>query len=89
MTDSVLHLFLATELDVVDHDRHGPEEEYMDILHLPLETALEMVDRGEIRDAKTIIGLLMVDRRLARGDLGPTPATTTAPAAPLAATTEG
>lgn len=71
MTDSVLHLFLATDLDVVEDERHGPEEEHMEVLHLPFEVALAMVERGEIRDAKTIIGLLLVARRLERGDLGP------------------
>ena len=72
MTDSVLHLFLATELTPVDVDRHGPEEDHMEIVHMPFEVALAMVERGEIHDAKTIIGLLMVARRLERGDLGPT-----------------
>ncbi|MEO6123858.1 MAG: NUDIX hydrolase [Ilumatobacteraceae bacterium] len=71
MTDAVLHLFLATDLEVVDNERHGPEEQHMDVLHLPLETALAMVERGEIHDAKTIIGLLLVARRLERGDLRP------------------
>ncbi|MEO7398008.1 MAG: NUDIX hydrolase [Ilumatobacteraceae bacterium] len=69
MTDSVLHLFVATGLEVVDRDLHGPEEEHMDVLHLPLETALAMIEGGEIRDAKTIIGLLLVARRLERGDI--------------------
>ncbi len=74
MTDSVLHLFLATELEVVDQRPHGPEEQHMEVVHLPLGTALEMVERGEIHDAKTIIGLLLVARQLDRGDLGrPTP----------------
>jgi len=68
MTDSVLHLFLATELTQVAQELHGPEEEHIEIVHLPLETALDMIERGEIHDAKTIIGLLMVARRLARTD---------------------
>ena len=68
MTDSVLHLFLATDLVQVAQELHGPEEEHIEIVHLPLETALDMIDRGEIHDAKTIIGLLMVARRLARSD---------------------
>jgi len=68
MTDSVLHLFLATELTQVAQDLHGPEEEHIEIVHLPLEAALAMIDRGEIHDAKTIIGLLMVARRLAHSD---------------------
>jgi nudix-type nucleoside diphosphatase (YffH/AdpP family) len=68
MTDSVLHLFVATDLTQVGQELHGPEEENLEVLHLPLETALAMIDDGEIRDAKTIIGLLMVARRLQLGD---------------------
>jgi 8-oxo-dGTP pyrophosphatase MutT (NUDIX family) len=79
MTDSVLHLFLATDLVVVDNERHGPEEQHMEVLHLPLDTALAMVERGEIRDAKTVIGLLLVARRLERGDLGPPGGSSPAP----------
>ena len=70
MTDSVLHLFLATELAPVSQQLHGPEEEHLEVLHVPFETALAMVEDGRIRDAKTIIGLLLVARRLERGDVG-------------------
>ena len=38
----------------------------MEVLHMPLAEAVEMVRRGEIHDAKTIIGLLLVERRVAR-----------------------
>jgi ADP-ribose pyrophosphatase len=69
MTDSVLHLYLATELTPVDRDVHGPEESHMDVLHLPLSDAVDMVVRGEIDDAKTVIGLLLVDRRVREGSL--------------------
>jgi len=64
MTDSVLHLYLATELTTVERDLHGPEEAHMDVVRLPLKQAVDMVVRGEINDAKTVIGLLLVDRRL-------------------------
>ena len=64
MTDSVLHLYLATDLSPVERDLHGPEEVDMDVLHMPLAEAVEKVARGEINDAKTVIGLLLVDRRL-------------------------
>jgi ADP-ribose pyrophosphatase len=64
MTDSVLHLYLATDLATVPATAHGLEEEYMEIVELPLAEALDMVVGGEIRDAKTVIGLLLVDRRL-------------------------
>lgn len=68
MTDSVTTLYLATHLSAVEDDRHGPEEEHMEILHVPLDVALEMVDRGEIRDAKSVAGLLLTDRHLRRAD---------------------
>ena len=67
MTDSVLYLYLATELTRVPQDLHGPEEEALEVLHVPLDAALDMVMRGEIHDAKTIIGLLLVERRLRDG----------------------
>jgi len=72
MTDSVLHLFLATELVSVERELHGPEEQHMEVLHIPFGEALAMVERGEIHDAKTIIGLLLVARKLERGDIGST-----------------
>jgi len=69
MTDSGLHLYLATELSPVERDVHGPEEAHMDVLRIPLAEAVEMVVRGEIEDAKTVIGLLLVDRRWREGSL--------------------
>ncbi len=55
MTDSVLHLYLATELRRrAERALHGPEEEHSRLVHLPLEDALAMVDDGEIVDAKTV-----------------------------------
>lgn len=68
MTNSVLHLFLATELTAVERETHGPEEAHSEVVHLPLGEAMAMVESGEIRDAKTIIGLLLVERQLLRGD---------------------
>ena len=67
MTDSVLTLYLATDLTDVPRETHGPEEAHMDVLRLPLAEAVEMVVRGEIHDAKTIIGLLLAERMLNQG----------------------
>ena len=64
MTDSILHLYLATDLSAVPAMAHGPEEEHMEMVEFPLATAVDMIVRGEIHDAKTVIGLLLVDRRL-------------------------
>ena len=51
MTDSVLTLYLATELTTVERNTHGPEEDHMDVLDVPLAEAVEMVVAGEIHDA--------------------------------------
>jgi 8-oxo-dGDP phosphatase len=59
MTDSTTHVFLATGLRSVPLDSHGPEEDAMTIVHLPMAEAVEMVRRGEITDAKTALGLLL------------------------------
>lgn len=64
MTDAVCSIFLATGCTPVAHDRQGPEEEDMEVLRVPLAEALAMIDRGEIGDAKTVVGLLLTDRRL-------------------------
>jgi ADP-ribose pyrophosphatase len=71
LTDSTLELFVAMDLRTVPSEAHGPEEEFMEIVELPLASALELVERGEISDAKTVIGLLLVDRLLAAGRLAP------------------
>jgi ADP-ribose pyrophosphatase len=65
MTDSVCTIFVATRCIPTDHSRHGPEEEAMEVLEVPLDEALAMIDRGEIADAKSVCGLLAAARRLA------------------------
>ena len=56
MTDSVTSIYLATHCTPVPTDRQGPEEDFMETMHVPLTDALAMIDRGEIRDAKTVAG---------------------------------
>jgi ADP-ribose pyrophosphatase len=71
MTDSVNSIFLATELVPVPRRPHGPEEEHAEIFRLPLREAVAWVEAGRIVDAKTVVGLLMAERRLRRGGAGP------------------
>lgn len=59
-TDEVIHLFVGRELSAGE-PRHGASE-FIEIRELPLERALEMIDDGEIRDAKTICALTMTAR---------------------------
>jgi ADP-ribose pyrophosphatase len=70
MTDSRLHLYLATDLVEVERDTHGPEEAHMHVVLMRLSEAVDKVVSGEIRDGKTVIGLLMVDRGLREGSFG-------------------
>jgi ADP-ribose pyrophosphatase len=55
-TDEKIHLFMATGLSTGE-TKHEVDE-FLDLQPMPLSRALEMVERGEIQDAKTIIGLL-------------------------------
>lgn len=64
MTDAVLHVYLALDLVPVDRQTQGPEEDHMDVLIVSLAEAVQMVTRGDIRDAKATIGLLLAERHL-------------------------
>jgi ADP-ribose pyrophosphatase len=64
MSDSVTTVFLATGLRTVDRDVHGPEERHMEVVHVSLAEAVGWVADGTIRDAKTVVGVLMADRHL-------------------------
>lgn len=64
--DEHSHLYLAQHLTPCDTSPQGIEEGAMTVERVGLADALEMVGRGEIVDAKTILGLSMVGLRLAR-----------------------
>lgn len=64
MTDAETRVFLATDLHEVDHDRQGPEEEHLEVLRVGLRDALDDIGAGRITDAKTVVALLALDRRL-------------------------
>ncbi len=55
-------VYLATDLT---ETKASPEEdEDLEIVRLPVARALEMIEVGEIEDAKTIIGLMLAATRL-------------------------
>lgn len=56
----VISIFLATGLS--ETDRELDEGEFVDIVKMPLEKALELVMSGEITDAKTQIALLKAEK---------------------------
>ncbi len=56
-----MHLFLAQDLSPAEAER---EEEDLRVESLPLSEARRRITGGEIRDAKSIIGILLVSERL-------------------------
>ncbi len=63
--DEQLHIFLAAGLSESPRGHKREEGEFsMTVQPMLLSDALEMVESGEIKDAKTIIGLLWVERRM-------------------------
>jgi ADP-ribose pyrophosphatase len=62
-TNEEMHLYLATELESAESDRIGPDDdERLELEAVPLPEAVAMATRGEIADAKSIVGLLRVAR---------------------------
>jgi ADP-ribose pyrophosphatase len=66
--DERIHLFVATELRAVPPSR-GADEVIATVAHVPLAEACAMIDRGEIRDAKTIAALVQAWRHADRSGL--------------------
>ena len=55
-TDEKIHLFLAVGLERGEAKREA--DEFLELETLPLSRALEMIRKGEIKDGKTVIGIL-------------------------------
>ena len=62
-TTEVLHIFLATGL--TPGSQRLESDECIEVIPTAWNDALAMIDRGEICDGKSIIGLLMLQARLA------------------------
>jgi ADP-ribose pyrophosphatase len=59
----LMHLWLATDLRPADGERLGPDEdEHLRLDRMPLRDAVAAAERGEIADAKSIVGVLWLDR---------------------------
>jgi ADP-ribose pyrophosphatase len=62
-TTEYIHLFRASNL--VESRLEMDNDEFIEVVKIPFTKALDMIDRGEIQDAKSIAGLLRVARQLA------------------------
>jgi ADP-ribose pyrophosphatase len=67
----LMHLYLATDLTPAHGDRLGPDEdERLRASAIPWRVALAMAEAGEIRDAKSLVGLLWLARLVDHGEIG-------------------
>ncbi len=66
MTDEIMHAYLATGLTHVG--QHLMDDESITVETVPLSRALEMIDRGQLTDAKSMLALLIA---LRKGRLSP------------------
>ena len=60
-SDERIHLFLAS--DLTPARQHLDADEVLEVHEVDFEKAIEMILKGEIRDAKTIAALLIVNLR--------------------------
>ncbi|MFQ6077496.1 MAG: NUDIX domain-containing protein [Candidatus Bathyarchaeia archaeon] len=55
-SSELIHAYLAT--DLVRVGQRAEEDEFIQVLEVEFSSALQMIERGEIRDGKTICGIL-------------------------------
>lgn len=59
-SNEYIHTYLAE--DLTEGKMHPDDDEFLNLLRVPLAKALKMVYNGEIIDAKSVAAILMVDR---------------------------
>lgn len=64
ITNSTVHLFLATGLTLGERNPQGPEETAMEVHVIPLATARTMVEHNEINNATAVVGILRASQLL-------------------------
>jgi ADP-ribose pyrophosphatase len=63
-TDEAISIFLARDLTWTKRRVDGAEEQSMTVEKVPLAEVGAMISNGEITDAKTVAGLLLVQQKL-------------------------
>jgi ADP-ribose pyrophosphatase len=64
--DEHITIFLATDLEPTEPQAHGAEEQQMTVERVRLDDIDGLIASGELCDAKSLIGLLLVKQRLER-----------------------
>lgn len=65
-TDEKIHFFLARELSAVSQSLE--KDEVIEVVTMPLEKTVSMIQSGEINDGKTICGLILARARVEAGE---------------------
>jgi ADP-ribose pyrophosphatase len=60
-SDEVMHMFIATGLK--QGNKNPDEDEVVETVEISRRKAMEMVLKGEIRDVKTITGILLISQK--------------------------
>lgn len=60
--DELISIYLATGLSAGEDE--PDEDEFLHVVKMPLARLIEMAKRGELTDSKTLIGLLLAEKRL-------------------------
>ena len=64
-SDELLHIYLATDLE--SGEASPDEGEFINAVMFPFDEVVDLVVRGDIRDAKTVIGIMLAERELRLG----------------------
>ena len=64
-SNEIIHFYLATGLSLGEQDLS--EGEFVDVVEMPFEDAVEMARSGELRDMRTVTALLYADAYRANG----------------------
>jgi 8-oxo-dGTP pyrophosphatase MutT (NUDIX family) len=60
------HVYLARDLEFVGARHDGPEEAELEVVLMPFDDAVAMVESGDVTASSAVIGLMLAARRLGR-----------------------
>ena len=61
-SDEMIHYFLAQEMNMMK--QHTDEDEFVEVVLVDIEAALDLAKTGRIKDNKTLIGIMLADKFL-------------------------
>jgi ADP-ribose pyrophosphatase len=67
--EELMHLYLATDLEPIEGYRGPAADERLVVERVAWRDAVAMAETGQIQDAKTLVGLLLLSRLAEAGDL--------------------